>query len=162
MSLTVEDGTIVAGAESYITVAAADTYFSNRGNATWAALTTTQKEVALRLGCDYLEANYSARWCGDKVETGQALSWPRTGTIVANDVIPEVVKRANADLAIKSVAGELQADQGAAVKEETIGAITVVYQDGARQATNYTAVNAMLQSSGLLCYGANQIGVVRA
>jgi len=162
MSLIVENGTIVSGAESYMSVAEADTYFANRGNSTWAALTTTEKEVALRLGCDYMEANYSTRWCGEKVSETQPLSWPRSGTFLANNVVPDVVKRANAELAVRSTSSSLQADQSQAVKEETVGPISVVYQDGSRSSVTYPAVNNMLQSSGLMCGGFNQIAVVRS
>ena len=52
MSLVVEDGTGKADAESYISVADADTYHSNRGNTDWAALTTTEKEQLLRGATD--------------------------------------------------------------------------------------------------------------
>jgi len=150
--------------EAYCDVAYADAYFDARNNATWAALTVSDKEAALRLGCDYMEANYALLWCGEKTSETQALSWPRTGTSVASDVIPVQVQRANAELAVRSSAsgGNLQTDQGAAVKEETVGPITVIYQDGAKQVTKYSAVDNMLQSSGLMCRGFNQIAVVRA
>ena len=45
MSLIVEDGTGLAGAESYVSVTDADTYHDKRGNTAWATLTTAQKVV---------------------------------------------------------------------------------------------------------------------
>ena len=53
MTLVIEDGTGKSNAESYISVADADTYHSNRGNTDWAALTTAEKERLLRIATDY-------------------------------------------------------------------------------------------------------------
>jgi hypothetical protein len=64
MTLTVEDGTGKADAESYISVADADTYFTARNNATWAALSTSDKEAALRKATDYMLQAYRVRWAG--------------------------------------------------------------------------------------------------
>lgn len=77
MTLLVEDGTGVDGAESYISVADADAYFSARGNAAWAALDTGAKEAALRNACDYMGAQYGQRWVGDRATATQSLDWPR-------------------------------------------------------------------------------------
>ncbi|KGQ19929.1 Phage protein [Lysobacter dokdonensis DS-58] len=162
MALIVEDGSGVAGAESYISVADADTYFAARGNAAWAALTTDQKEQALRKGTDYMEARY--RWRGDRVADGQALSWPRScvyafGYSVDADIVPERVQRACAELAVRASADDLSPDVGAQVKQETVGPISVTYADGARQTTAYKAVDAMLAP---YVYGMGSIPVSRA
>lgn len=162
MAIVIEDGTGKADAEAYIAVADADSYFSLRGNTVWAALTTEAKEAALRLGTDYMEAMYSAKWCGERATDTQALSWPRTGTSAASDIVPLAVQRANAELAVRASQGALLADAGAQVKSETVGPISVTYADGARQQAAYAAVNAMLASSGLLCGGSGQIPVTRA
>lgn len=156
MALIVEDGTGMADAEAYISVADADTYFAARGNASWAALTTEAKEQALRLGADYMGAVYGPRWCGTRLTTTQALDWPR-------DVegVPEAVKRANAELAVRASAAPLLADAGAQVKQEVVGPISVTYADGARQGVDYKAVDAALRASGLLCRG-GFIAAVRA
>jgi hypothetical protein len=44
MTLIVETGQGLPDAESFISVADADTYFTARGNAVWAALTDDAKE----------------------------------------------------------------------------------------------------------------------
>lgn len=157
MALVVEDGTGLADAEAYISVADADTYFAARGNATWAALTTEAKEQALRLGADYMGAVYGPRWCDDRLTATQALDWPR-----GVQGVPEAVKRANAELAVRASAGPLLADQGAAVQSETVGPISVTYAEGARQTVRYVAVDSALSAAGLLCRGFGQIPVVRA
>ncbi|SRR5690606_1904871 len=157
MALIVEDGTGLPNAEAYISVADADSYFAKRGNSAWAALTVDAKEVALRLGADYMAAVYGPRWCGERLTDTQALDWPRD-----EQGVPEAVKRANAELAVRASAGVLLADQGAQVKSETVGPISVTYADGARQETRYAAVDASLRAAGLLCGSANMIPVVRA
>jgi len=164
MALIVEDGTGLADAEAYISAADADSYFAARGNAAWDALTTEAKEQNLRLGCDYMEAVYGPRWCGQRKTSTQALSWPRVNACnIASDVVPAAVKRANAELAVRSATtGVLLADQSAQVKQETVGPISVTYADGARQYVKYSAVDASLAAAGLLCKGGSQIPVVRA
>lgn len=156
MAIVIEDGTGLPNAEAYISVADADAYFAARGNAAWAALTEAQKEQALRLGADYMGAEYGRRWCGKRLTDTQALDWPR-----GVEGVPEAVKRANAELAVRASAGVLLADQGAQVKQETVGPISVTYADGARQGTKYAAVDAALRAAGLLC-GGGFIPVVRA
>jgi hypothetical protein len=76
MALVVEDGTARADAESYCSVAAADTYHANRGNTVWAALTQTVKEQCLRKATDYMVV-YRNAWDGYRKTTTQALDWPR-------------------------------------------------------------------------------------
>ena len=98
MSLIVEDGSIVTGAESYISVADASTYHTARGNAAWAALASDAvREQCLRKATDYMEQVYRSRWQGCRVGETQALSWPRydvevEGYAVDSDIVPTEVK----------------------------------------------------------------------
>lgn len=157
MALVVEDGTGKADAESYISVADADTYFTNRGNATWAALATDAKEQALRKATDYMLATYGLRWAGVRVTDTQALDWPRYNVprrdaasmaygalYYDSDEVPTAVARACAELAVRASADDLSPDLSAQVKQETVGPISVTYADGARQDTRYKAVDLML------------------
>lgn len=139
MALVVEDGTGLPDAEAYISVLDADAYHAARGNAAWAALAEPAKEAALRLGADYMGAVYGLRWAGARLTDTQALDWPRDA-----DGVPAAVVRANAELALRASAGALLADQGPAVKQETVGPLSVIYMDGARQAVRYTLIDAML------------------
>lgn len=162
MTLIVEDGTGVAGAESYISVADADTYFTLRGNTAWAALAVPAKEAALRAGCDYLEARYA--WRGGRATTTQALSWPRVcvvvdGAPVDPASVPLAVARANAELAVRASTAPLLSDESAQVTRETVGPLTVEYQPGGRQNPRFAAVEAML---GAYVLGAGGAAVLRA
>lgn len=103
-----------AAAQSYGSVAEADTYYTSRPFATvWTALTTPQKEAALIFACTMMEAQIKAAyddetdalpdsgtirqlasikdlskcilvWRGEPVGTSQALSWPRSGLKTKN------------------------------------------------------------------------------
>ena len=77
MALIVEDGTGKSDAESFISVADADTYHSNRGNTDWASLLTAAKEQNLRKATDYICQVYRMKWAGTRVNGTQALDWPR-------------------------------------------------------------------------------------
>ena len=179
MALIVEDGTGKSDAESYISVADADTYFSKRGNAVWAALTTEQKEQSLRKATDYMGQVYKLRWKGVRTTSAQALDWPRAfverldyryaglngyTTIdgqyyyPSNEVPPEVA-RACAEMAVRASAEALLPDVGAQVKSETVGPISVTYADGARQVKSYKSVDGMLSA---FLSGAGAVQVLRA
>lgn len=113
MALIVEDGTLVSGAEAYISVADADTYFTDRGSpTTWTGATTGQKEAALKYAAQYMDLRY--RFNGCLQDTTQALSFPRTsfynydGRLLAGSgVIPDAIKNANAELALRHLIQDL-------------------------------------------------------
>lgn len=77
MTLIVEDGTGLAGAESYVSVVDASTYYDEHGGPTanWTAATTAQKESALRYATTWLEARYL--WPGAVSTYTQKRAWPR-------------------------------------------------------------------------------------
>src|SRR6187549_997723 len=139
MSLIVEDGTARADAESYISVADANSYHVSRGtpDADWADLDTADKESALRRATDYMLATYRLRWKGSPVNGTQALDWPRYNvqrdqsflTYIQPTVIPNEVKRACAELAVRAHAGPLTQDvePQAGVLSEQVGPIAVTY-----------------------------------
>ena len=176
MALIVEDGTGKSDAESYISVADADDYFSKRGNAAWAGLTTEQKEQSLRKATDYMVQAYRLRWKGVRTVATQALDWPRAfverldyryagingyTTIdgqyyYPSNEVPEEVKRACAEMAVRASSETLLADVGAQVKSESIGPISVTYADGARQNKAYKAVDGIL-ATFLMSPGAVQV-----
>lgn len=150
MALVTEDGSGLSTAESYASVAVADSYFSARGVTTWAGMATSDKEVALRAGTEYLGQRFAGKWQGQRVKATQALDWPRAGVVLdcieqAYTAIPVALQRATIELALKSRSGSLLVDEAAQVKSETIGPIAVVYADGARQQTRFAAVEALIR-----------------
>jgi hypothetical protein len=173
MTLIVEDGTALANAEAYITVAAADQYFSDRGNVAWAALLTPAKEQALRAATDYLSSVYALRWAGVRRTTTQALDWPRLFVqrkhvaggygmfplYYDESSVPVEVQRACAELALRASTATLNPDVGAQVKSQQVGPIQVTYIDGARQSQAFKSIDAML---AVFCLGAGSVPVARA
>lgn len=104
-AFTVEDGTGVAGANSYLTVAEADDILAIEPEwAEWSALAEADKELDLARATRYLDDNY--QWFGKKTERDQFLMWPRRhmkdteGFCIADTVIPLELKRAAARLAV--------------------------------------------------------------
>lgn len=118
MSLIVETGAAIAGAESYASVADIDTYWTNRPNRSlspvWAAATTAQKEGAARDATAYLDATYGEHYRGQRRGYLQGLLWPRTNTedsdgLPLPDLPPQLVS-AVCELAARALSGPLAAD----------------------------------------------------
>ena len=100
MALIIEDGTGVAGANSYITIANIRIYATARGVTLDAddAIVETQVFQAM----DYLEAQRS-RYQGDKTDATNPLQWPRCGVYIDcvaidDDVIPQELIDAESQL----------------------------------------------------------------
>jgi len=112
MALTVEDGTGLVGADAYISVANADTYFLASANATWAAATSPAKEVAIIKATRYIEKRFGTKWKGLIASSEQALGWPRRyvyderGTELV-DQVPVQIARACAEYAVQALINPL-------------------------------------------------------
>jgi len=171
MTIIVEDGTGLSTAETYIAVAAADTYHAERGNIAWGALDQLDdKEPALRRATDYMRQVYRNRWKGTPVSNTQALDWPRYSVFPDNallyslpsDAVPTEVKNACAELALRATTTELLADVAptGAVRSETVGPISVSYDNTGQRSMRYVAIDKML--GPLLLVGGSGIqGVAR-
>lgn len=81
MTLTVEDGSGLAAADAYDSVANVEAYLTLYGgpSVAWNALDTTEQEVRVRTATRYLDAVYGPRWKGRRNSETQALDWPRSG-----------------------------------------------------------------------------------
>jgi hypothetical protein len=145
MALIVEDGTGLANAESYISTIYARTYHAARGNAAWADLTVAEMEEALRKATDYMVSEYRFRWVGDRVKITQALDWPRGGVLnVDVDDIPEEVKKACAEFALKSLSGPLLEDLSQSVIAKSVGSLSVSYDRNSSQRKRYIFIDSLL------------------
>lgn len=132
MALVIEDGSGVAGANSYIDVTAARAYASARGLSLPA--TDADVEVLLIKAMDFIEA-FRTEFQGLKTDTAQALQWPRTGATldgyeVASDTIPTVLASAQAQLAADANLQELMPTRtGREVVMEKVDVISVQYAE---------------------------------
>jgi hypothetical protein len=169
MTLIVEDGTALATAESYVSVADASTILTARGSDQWMTMTTTQMEQALRRATAFMVGRYRLRWLGTRMTMTQALDWPRSlvpmrdvpfTTYLLNTIVPQDVKTACALLALRAASGPLLADQSQRKHSVTVGPISTVYAEGAPVAVQYVEVDNMLRA--YMKNGAGQVNMVRA
>ena len=149
--MVVEDGTGLSNADSFVSVAYADTYFSTRGVSAWASL--TNKEALLIKATDYIEAVYSESWKGITLNDTQSLSFPRI--IDDATVYPDRLLKAVCELALKANDGDLLVDVEQRTTEEKVDVITVKYAEYSDQKTQYSMVYGLI-SPYLLSTGANK------
>lgn len=152
MTIIVEDGSIVADANSYVTVADARAYAAARGITLSA--TDSVVESLLINAVDYTESK-RAQYQGSKVSQDQELQFPRynvsiDGFEIPPTTIPKTLKNAQMQLVIESSEGiDLMPTQsGQFVTEETVGPITTKYSDKAGLdglEPQMTAVDALLE-----------------
>lgn len=160
MTLTVEDGSVIPGAESYVTLAAFKTYCDARG-VSYAAFTDTQLEQHARKAFDYLLQKYRGQWKGYRKDATQVADWPRSFVylepfvhgavgsypyLVDEDSIPVEVKFAQFELMIRQ--GEVDSllpDTGQKEVSVKVGPISVEFDRLSEQNTQYVAVDSILK-----------------
>ena len=128
--LIIEDGSIVPGADSFVSAADFAVYAANYGVEVPDA--EPAQEALLRRAAVQLDG---LRWAGAPVSGDQALSWPRSGVVrngfaVKLDAIPAQVKQAQMALAAELHAEDVAAAKvvkGAITKEAVDGAVTREY-----------------------------------
>ena len=130
MALIVEDGSIVANANTYLGEADANNILSAFG---LPDLVPAAAEAQLRTAAQYLE-RYRQKYKGCKVSSTQSLQWPRTGVYIddflfAYDAIPVELKNAQALIANKIASGsQLFLDSnGKETLQKTVDVISVTY-----------------------------------
>lgn len=132
-TLVVEDGSIVASCDSYITLADARVYAAKRGITIEAD--DTKADVQLRKAFDYLEAkDYKGKKVDASTQHGQ---WPRKcvwvdGVELLSSVIPDALQSAQVQLAAAINSGldiNPTRDNSSFVTRETVGPITTQYSE---------------------------------
>lgn len=146
---------ITVGTDTYLSVADADTYWSNRNNSTWSAASTAEKEAALREATQFIDGAYE--FIGQIVTSSQLLAFPRSGLeirsgnfkygFINNVTIPFMVENATAELALEALSGRLLQSQerGGRVKREKIGQVEIEYADFAPSNKTYDFVTIILR-----------------
>ena len=128
--LIIEDGSIIPGADSFVSAADFAVYAANYG--VEVPNVEPAQEALLRRAAVQLE---SLPWAGSLVSGEQLLSWPRAGVArngfpVASSAIPSQVKQAQMALAAELYAEDVattKAAKGAITKEAVDGAVTREY-----------------------------------
>lgn len=152
MALDVETGTGSATAESYLSVVDAAAYHLKMGNRDAWALVGNEgaKEAMLRRATNYLRDRYYDMWLGDMAVSTQRLDWPRNGVWtrsgngLASTIVPEEVKDACAELALRASSAALMPDTSQGIKREKIGPIEVEYDQYSPSAAAFASIDAML------------------
>lgn len=104
--MIVEDGTGLAGADSYLSEAEFEAYAEARGY----TIPSGDVEAALVRASDWIDARYGRRFPGVRVNgRNQGRAWPiyggydRSGTAIADDAVPVEIKRATAEAALREL-----------------------------------------------------------
>jgi len=136
-----------ANANSYIDVAAADSYFDDQLNVTkWTAAITADKQRALLSAAARLQ---DENWLGSRVNSIQRLAWPRIGVAKVDgvgpgygwgygygyycgehyrsDEIPQPVKDAQAELALVLLSGGGGGASAGAIESFTVDGLNVKF-----------------------------------
>lgn len=147
ITLTVEDGSGLADANTYISQADADAYFADRDNVVWAAAEADAKAAALIQATQYLDTRYTFK--GQRLTTTQALEWPRQPVPIVSQVgfIVDIwssqsdffawpvqrIKDACCEAALRALSASLYTDQDPSiVLSEKVGEIAVSYSESVR------------------------------
>ena len=150
MALIIEDGTNVASASSFVTVAECQAYAAARGlelPATDAAI-----EILLIKAMDFINS-LEFDFQGWRVNNAQLHTWPREGAYLFSESIlvseiPQILKDAQCRLAFDVSLSELQSTgSGRVVVKEKVGPLETHYSnDGvSNQQINPTAAFAILK-----------------
>jgi len=142
-TIIIEDGTVVPGANSYVTEAELTTYAADRG-----ITLTAATDVLLIKAMDYIE---SLSFIGTKYSKGQALQWPRSNVYIDGfyfvpTIIPPALQTGQiaTALAIDSENSPL-ATVERATKREKVDVIEVEYMDNAAAQTIVKTITAALR-----------------
>lgn len=150
MAFVVEDGTGLAGANSFASVAEGDEYNAGHLYASdWTGATNDKKEAALRMATRLLDA--AVVWNGIKKTSEQALGWPRSyapeaaqsvGGALTNwmpyryydsDSVPKGIKDATCELARLLLKSDRTADpQSKGISSVAVGPIDIAFDSADR------------------------------
>lgn len=112
VTIIVEDGSIVPGANSYISLADANTYLGNWYGTDWTGLDATAQASALFYAAFALDRLYGRKYLSVMPPTsGQTMLWPRytfmdnTFRLIGNGQIPQCIKDAQCEMAMLHTQG---------------------------------------------------------
>lgn len=158
-TIIVEDGSGVAGANSYIAISDANTFFANIGNTDWGNLDPADQQGPFLVQAQYYMAQaFRLRWQGMRHTIAQVLDWPRAWVIQPDaptgfgsipyyylpTVIPQQIKDAQCMLAAKCINGPLAPDIDRVTLSEAVGSIKVTYSPFLAPITTFRDVELLL------------------
>lgn len=163
MALVIEDGSIVAGADSFATAAELVTYAANYGRTIPSE--TAAQESLLRRAALQMSA---MSWKGGLVDELQSLSWPRYDVyrdnwLVPSDSIPAQIKAGQMALAAEIHADDLAPPdlKVGAIESEKVGPISSTYAKAAAYIARPAATRQSYAQFGPFLEASNQVKLVR-
>ena len=172
MAVTVVETVGSASANAFVSVAEADAYLEARLNSSAWAGTEPKKQAIIEATRELSAIN----WQGYRVDTTQALSWPRYNApnpdstscleVFATTVIPQRIKDATCELALEFLRlGTTDAaalDSTAGVIEETVGPLTTRWADPSQRAAGLARYPRVQKAiAPLLGIGSGQVRLTR-
>lgn len=166
--LVAEDGSVVTGANAYITREECSAYHAVRQNTAWFEATAPNMDAAIVKATSDLVQKYRKRWKGIRVSNVQTLDWPRAGVqtedlfepqteprsilftglanLIAENIVPQEVKDSTAELALTALTTTLNPDldRGGDIKRVKAGSVEVEYGNSASATTERPAVDGLL------------------
>jgi len=132
VNIVVEDGSVVANANSYVTTAELEAFALARQYTL--PVDSSDKNALIIKAADYTEA-FRKRFQGVKTTSAQPLQWPRVGVYVdgfaiVSTTIPNDLKFAQMQAAIEYNTTDMLPATGANIKREKVDVIEIEYQDG--------------------------------
>lgn len=126
MSLTVEDGSGITGADSYASVSEADQHFSAISDHIWHRSNEAAKEAALKWAAQYADM---FTYPGARMKPQQGLKWPRLGAVDDEgrclSGLPAALKSAVYELSGRYLA---EGADGRVIAREKVGQIDITYE----------------------------------
>lgn len=156
MTLIVETGSGLINADSYVSLADANTYtgatfFSGK----WSTQTDTDKEKLLRTATAYLDSFYDYK--GVKVFPSASLRWPRSqvldrdGNEVSSLSVPVAVKNAVIEMAIYLVENNLlQESESKGIQSVKVDAVEIAFERSEKNWKIPNTVSHLLRGYGTI------------
>lgn len=164
-TFVVEDGTQVAGANSYVSLATAADYFSADANFrdTWNGIAMGDQEMYLAWATRILDQK--TKWAGKRYTTTQSLRWPRTGAYdadkntISETTIPTQLQHATMELAKWLTTNDPTTGPDTdSLKRVMVDVIEIEWQDGAFQSDYPSILNQLLWPIGRFATGGPSFG----
>lgn len=182
-AIILEDGTgSNPAANSYVTRAECDAYHEEMGNSGWTPRPTSPAspqpeeplgDAAIIRATRAIDRIYGPAFKGIRTHFAtQPLEWPRQGVqiyeslslegnLIDDDVIPDYIKQAVFEAALREVteAGSMTPDleRGGEIKKVEAGEVSVEYKDSAPASTTYVSISGII--SPMLREAGSSIGL---
>lgn len=149
MSLIVElGGGDNPAANAYADLGFANAHHALRGRDGWAEASEAARIAAILAATEHLDSGF--RWKGTRKHPSQPLAWPRRdardeeGALLT--LVPDVVRRACAELALRALSAPLAPDiaPGGQPLREKAGEVEIAYAPGASPLPRHPAIERML------------------